>query len=807
MSDIADQIIGELRADKLERHPVWVWYDPREKYQGIIDQVADELRAEGVNLTRYEGSYLELKAELWERDPEIEERWVFYIPESRSDAEWFTDIHKLGKMYRPTVDVSDDPAASYLVERTDKIPDEFSEWGTDPEQLEKAFFTVLFGQNHYNPRDFLLTFFERPGHYMDLIKRYEQEDNWHTILYTEYGIEAALDPMEAARALLFAEVAAGSPTDRYGELAASETSRAADFCEYWQRNSTKSYLKYVDDIEGDYTLEADVIESDSLDWYADAFPGIDRGLLQLCLNRFEEVPELDLPEEIPALRHVVERRMDRFWYNDGRAEYWDVLDTGMRVIEGADEAIRIIDAEAHTTEKLTAHYTDQWWEIDAAYRNYVQRVRALMQHIDGLEHARETVTGFYMRFLKALNRDLAESIQTDPTLGSPQTSFWDQYVGVDSGTALIVCDALRYELACELAQRLEELDADVTLDHVSATFPSITEVGMAAHLPGQLGLDISGSDLEVTVDEEPMNGKDNRVAVLEREGFDVANLSDIATKPTLDLQESGLPPLVVYSGFIDKLGENLDNDDQALAKTTDHIQDVERVVRKLRTAGYTQFVITADHGFLYTERLPEELKVRLSANPDVLKRRFAATKGLPVDDHSTITFEPDELRTLGIDSNGVSLSFPRSVACFTAPGGNMRYFHGGISVQELVVPCMTVVSEAEKQAEQQFEVSVSFPTTVTNNIVSVDIEPEGQMSLGNEQTVILRATADERAVCDPLEVTVGHGSTTEQMRLKTGQLDEASSVLFEAIDGETREIIATQRAKVDMLIRDDGFDI
>ena len=807
MSDIADQIIDELLGDKLQRHPVWVWYDPREKYRGIIDQVAEQLRADGVNVACYDGSYLELKAELWEQDPDIDEHWVFYIPESRSDAEWFTDIHKLGKMYRPTVDVSDDPAATYLVERTDKIPDDFSEWGTDPEQLEKAFFTVLFRQNHYSPRDFLLEFFERPGHYIELIKRYEQEDNWHTILYKEYGVEAALNPMEAAKAILFAEVEAGSSTERYSELAASKTSRAADFCDYWQRNSTKTYLKYVEDIEGDYNLEGDVIDSDSLDWHADAFAGIDRGLLQLCLKRFQSVPELDLPNEVPALRRVVERRMDCFWYNDGRADYWDVLDTGLRVIETAHEAKSTIDAGTHTTEELTELYTDQWWEIDAAYRNYVQSVRALVQHIDELEGAREAVTGFYMRFLKALNRDLAESIQTDPTLGSPQTSFWDQYVDAESGTALIVCDALRYELACELEERLDELDAEVNLDHFSATFPSITEVGMAAHLPGQLGLDVSGNDLEVTVDEEPMNGKDDRVAVLESEGFDVENLSDVAKKSTGELQESGLPPLVVYSGFIDKLGENLDNDDQALAKTTDHIQDVERVVRKLQTAGYTQFVITADHGFLYTERLPEELKIRLSADPEVLKRRFTATKGLPVDDQSVITFEPDDLRSVGIDSNGVSLSFPRSVACFTAPGGNMRYFHGGISVQELVVPCVTVTSEADEQAEQQFDVLVSFPTAVTNNIVSVDIEPEGQMSLGSERTVILRATADDREVFDPREVTVGHGPTTEQVRLKTGQLDEASSVLFEAIDGETREIIAAQRAKLDMVMRDEGFDI
>lgn len=807
MTDISKQIINELLEDKLPRHPVWVWYDPREKYRGILDEVASGLHNEEVNLARYDGSYLELKAELWEQDPDIDDQWVFYIPESKSDADWFTDIHKLGKMYRPTVDVSDDPAASYLVERTDKIPDEYSEWGTDPEQLEKAFFTVLFGQNHYSPRDFLLEFFDQPGYFIDLIKRYEQEDNWHSILLTEYGIEDAMDPMEIARGILFAEVEAGSSTTRYSEIAADETTRAAEFCEYWQRNATKTYLEYATDIEEDYNLKDAVVDSESLDWESDAFLGIDEGLLQLCLERFQSVPELDFPNEVDTLRRVVERRMSCFWYEDGRADYWDVLDNGLRVIAKAAEAKETIDAGAHTTEELTEHYTDQWWEIDAAYRNYVQSASSLVQAINGLDRAREVVTGFYTRFLRALNRDLAESIQADPTLGPPQTSFWEQYVDTDPGTAIIVCDALRYELANELGNRLDELDADVSLDHVSAAFPSITEVGMAAHLPGQLGLDISGNNLTVTVDGESMSEKGDRVSVLEAEGFEVENLSDIATKPTSKLQKSDLPPLVVYSGVIDKLGENLDNDEQTLAKATDHIQEVERVVRKLKTAGYTRFVITADHGFLYTERLPEELKLRLSANPDVLKRRFAATKGLPVDDPSVITFEPDDLRELDIESNGVSLSFPHGVACFTAPGGNMRYFHGGISVQELVVPCVTIVGEAEEQAEQQFDVAVSFPTAVTNNIVSVEIEPEGQMSLAAERTIILRATADDREVCEPKEVNIGHGRTSQQLRLKTGQLDDASSVVFEAIDGETREVLESQRAKLDMVIRDDGFDI
>ena len=807
MSEISNQIIEELLEDKLNKHRVWVWYDPREKYRGIVDDVEEALESQGINLARYDGSYLELKANLWKQDPDIDQQWVFYIPRSQSDAEWFKDIHTLGRMYRPTVDVSDDPAASYLVERTERIPQEFSEWGTDPEQLEKAFFTVLFSQNHYSPRAFLLKFFEQPGYYLDLIKRYEQEGTWRTILDDEYGIEDGMDPMEIAKAILFADVEAGSPTERYSEIAADETTRAADFCEYWQRNGTKTYLEYATDIESDHDLRKAVVESNSLDWRSDAFLGIEEGLLQLCLERFKEVPQLDFPNEVGALREVVQRRMECFWYEDGRANYWTVLDHGLRVVEMADAATSTVEGKSHDTDELTESYTNGWWEIDAAYRNYVQSSNSLVLAIDGLDEAKEVITGFYTRFLRTLNRKLATGLESNLSLGGPQTGFWDEYVEPNDETAIIICDGLRYELACELVNKLDELDAELSLNGLSAALPSVTEVGMAAHLPGDLGLQIDDDGLVVTVGGERMDIKSDRDAVLESEGFEVENFADTSSTPVHELQSSDLPPRVVYSGVIDKLGESLDSDEQALGKATDHIQDVERIVRKLKSAGYSRFVITADHGFLYTERLPDDLKIRLSDDVDVLKRRFAATRGIPPEDPSLITLVPDDLRDLGIDSDGISLSFPRSVACFTAPGGNMRYFHGGISMQELIVPCVTIEVERDDTPESQFDVDVSFPTAVTNNIVTVEIEPEGQMSIASERTIILRATVDDREVCDPKEVSIQHGGTTERLRLKTGELEDESSVLFEALDGETREVIETQRSKLDIVIRDDGFDI
>jgi len=79
MSEISEQIIDELLEERLLSHPVRVWYDPRQKYRGIIHEVSEALEAQDVNFGRYDGSYLELKAELWQRDPDIDEQSVDHI--------------------------------------------------------------------------------------------------------------------------------------------------------------------------------------------------------------------------------------------------------------------------------------------------------------------------------------------------------------------------------------------------------------------------------------------------------------------------------------------------------------------------------------------------------------------------------------------------------------------------------------------------------------------------------------------------------------------------------------------------------
>lgn len=63
-------------------------------------------------------------------------------------------------------------------------------------------------------------------------------------------------------------------------------------------------------------------------------------------------------------------------------------------------------------------------------------------------------------------------------------------------------------------------------------------------------------------------------------------------------------------------------------------------------------------------------------------------------------------------------------------------------------------------------------------------------------------------VVEPTRVELTPGSNTEQLRLKTGAMGDADTVLFEAIDADSRETIARRESVIDMIIRDGvGFDV
>ena len=808
MGDLADSIINELR-QKFDRHPVWVWYDAQEKYKGVLDEVEAEL--DNVTLARYDGSYFDLKRRLHEEDPNYDQNWLFYIPESRNDADWFRDIHSLGRQYRVGQDIDDTPVTQFLVEHDKEIPDAYEDWGQNREYQRLAFFCVLFDTAGPATDEWVRTYLAAPEEYREQIEENAMGDAWDAQLREEYGVDAGLDPKEIATQLLFGEVASRAPTSQYDELAPDDPRAAAAFCDEWQQYTPAEFTRYAQQIEEDYNLAEAVIDSDRVSWDATAFKGIDRGLIRLVMDRLAEKTFADLLNIAADLQRTVEARRDSFWSNEDLVD-WSVPALAVETLQQIG-AIDTDEAKTLTSKELAAKYTSDegWWQVDSAYRNYINATQEATYPYPNETAVKQRVTKHYMSFLQEVNRPLADILSDDPTLGTPQTSFYEEFTDLEDGTAIIICDGLRYELAEAIKENLElRTDFEQDLRAVSAALPSVTEVGMAAHLPGELGLSLDDNDLVVTSGDEVMSGKSDRVERLSSAGFEVIDMDDVSNISMDELTESDPVPRVVYSGTIDKLGENLD-DDAAFSQVASHVDDVERTVQRLKQAGYTRFVITSDHGFLYTDRLSENHKVESPDIAPLVKRRFAAANSdTPlVDTDEFIEMGSESLADLGIDAPDLKLLFPRSIACFKAQGGNMQYFHGGISLQELLVPCLTVTTgEIEESASISYDVSI--PDPITNSIITVEIEAKsGQVAFDPAPMLELRASIDGEAVADPASLEISPGSNSTRVRLKQGAISGEDSVNFKIIDTETRETVTKRTVELDLLFGDDdmGFDV
>jgi hypothetical protein len=112
------------------------------------------------------------------------------------------------------------------------------------------------------------------------------------------------------------------------------------------------------------------------------------------------------------------------------------------------------------------------------------------------------------------------------------------------------------------------------------------------------------------------------------------------------------------------------------------LDKVRKAIRRLASLGIRHFVVAADHGHLFGETIESGMKMDPPGGKTAeLHRRVWIGKGGKEGNG----FFRVKASQLGLGGD-LELAFPRSLACFKAKGGSTAYFHGGISLQEMVIP-------------------------------------------------------------------------------------------------------------------------
>ena len=295
--------------------------------------------------------------------------------------------------------------------------------------------------------------------------------------------------------------------------------------------------------------------------------------------------------------------------------------------------------------------------------------------------------------------------------------------GSGDRVAYFLVDALRYEMGVEVAEELDQAAEELSVDVAIAELPTITPVGMAALMP-QASADFSvvdaGGEFAARIGEAKLTDWASRWREWKAQvpGVREFQLHRVLEGRTSDLSRAtkDAPLVLVRSQEIDTVGES-DGGTVARHVMASIVRSIVRAVRKLTTVGITRFVIAADHGHLFAESKDDDMKMDAPGGDTLtLHRRCWVGRGGSTPAGTVRISAAD----LGYDSD-LDFVFPRGTGVFKA-GGGLTYHHGGLSLQEIVVPVlrirMPVVTDGRPTAKVDV---VNAPSEITTRAVGVTL--------------------------------------------------------------------------------------
>ncbi|SMY01751.1 BREX-1 system phosphatase PglZ type A [Brevibacterium aurantiacum] len=372
-------------------------------------------------------------------------------------------------------------------------------------------------------------------------------------------------------------------------------------------------------------------------------------------------------------------------------------------IQSASELLAEIAALPHAIATAAVgleKYQSDWFRIDQHYRwfTYAHQTADFQKPLEALkaevekQYANKYLYDFGGRWQQALE-PMSEWKSAALT---PQAKFFDRHVApvVKDGrtkVVVIISDGMRYEVAEELASMIRgENRFDASLSAVLGSLPSYTQLGMASLLP-QSSLELDPEGLPVLVDGKPTNGTANRDKILQSVNGHAITAAQVLAMPGSELRELYTKHQIfyVYHDRIDAAGDKASTERTVFEAAEETLRELLQLVKKWTNANATNILITADHGFLYQD-IPLEQAYYVSENPQgdavtKINRRYVLGRSLK-SSPSFMTFTSAQAGLVG----DIDIQIPKAIHRVPQPGAGTRYVHGGASLQEIVVPVITV---------------------------------------------------------------------------------------------------------------------
>lgn len=548
------------------------------------------------------------------------------------------------------------------------------------------------------------------------------------------------------------------------------------------------------------------------------------------------------PEELKAL---IEIRKDGYWANqslsgDRESCQYCYYNMYMAMLS-ACELFFLLKNEVDkiktaSTVQLFQLYKEELYLIDTHYRMFyeLEREIALRGGGDLLKTLKDKVDDVYANGFVGplsqswgdhLEQNAGELLQKWKLNGvRNQYRFFDDFVkpvlfkAPKNKVYVIISDAFRYEAAMELTAQLSSTNRfKATIEPMLGVLPSYTSLGMAALLPHKT-LSIKSGGSQWLVDGSPMNSTEERGGILKSHEGIAIQAEELIRMKRDDARDLVRPHRVIYiyHNQIDKKGDKAPTESETFTAVRTAIDELNDLTKKIinNLSGHL-VLITADHGFLFQETaLNETDKSKLAEKPEntiVAKKRYLLGGQLPPSNqvyHGTT-------KATAHTTDSLDFWLPKGNNRFHFVGG-ARFVHGGASLQEIMIPMISVKRLRGEAAQRAFASQVDVKLLGGNHRIVTNrhrfelVQTEAVSDRKQPRQLLIGVWEEDKLISNEEQITFDSPSENHNDRvknvfilLKSGSYPKTNSYFLILKDAETKVEYERVPVKVDISFSND----
>lgn len=615
--------------------------------------------------------------------------------------------------------------------------------------------------------------------YLDLIAKYIGLEVFWNAVTERYGYEQSQKSLKTL--FIYLTVTALSHVvneQRFslvkGYIANRNKSNALVFVDHWMHHKMdyQTYDQYAEIAEKEIKL-SDIVNQLPVEEFkvADIFPYFDKAIIIYIANSLENrLEDYDAYTKLINLRrakHYYERYQsiyEALFYTVKMFEFHKKYSLGIPRMQAVDMYRAYVNDYHH----MDTYYRKFYFAYDNDSNSEIlKKLKVMVENL---------YTNWYMSELSShwstAVQDEMKSNWILPEIQS-QKDFYRSFVApkISNGDRVfvIISDALRYEIAAELADKLNsETTGSCDIQPLLGIVPSVTKMGMASLLPYKnLEIDLSG---KVLVNGRSSSGIDNRIDILQSEVSDstAVHFQELKNMNKAGRREifKGKKLIYIYHDSIDATGDKASTEVYTFSAADRAINELYDIVKIIKDdLSGTNIFITADHGFVYQrEALEESDKIEKEGITAIeVKRRHLFTQEAG-EKSGLLDINMDSLIT---NEHKITTYVPKATIRFKIQGAGANFVHGGASLQEVVVPLIQFknIRSGQRNSREIEKVDVKLTNTtrkITNSLfnltffqtekvedkrvprtVKIFMIDEKDSVISNEETLICDRTSDK----------------------------------------------------------------